>query len=55
MIAKIEIGTYFSSICMLNKEGEADPVKVSTGMGMFRRDYFHPSPVFIISVQLKLG
>jgi len=55
MIVGIDIGTSFSSICILNKEGKAEPVKVSTGLGMYGSDYSLPSAVFINNGQVQVG
>jgi len=55
MIAGIDIGTSFSSICILNKEGKAEPVKVSTGLAMYGSDYSLPSAVFISNGQVQVG
>jgi len=43
----IDIGTSYSSICFLNKEGKAEPVKVDTGLSIFGNEYLLPSAVFL--------
>ena len=35
----IDIGTSYSSICILNQDGNAEPVHVSTGMSVFGDNY----------------
>ena len=47
MIASIDIGTSYSSICILGPDGKARPVDVSTGASMFGSKYSLPSAVFV--------
>ena len=47
MIISIDIGTSYSSICMLGPDGKAHPVDVSTGASMFGSKYSLPSAVFV--------
>ena len=47
MIASIDIGTTYSSICILGPDGKAQPVDISTGASMFGSKYSLPSAVFI--------
>ena len=46
MIASIDIGTSYSSICVLGPDGKAQPVDISTGASMFGSKYSLPSAVF---------
>ena len=47
MIVSIDIGTSYSSICMLGTDGKAHPVDISTGASMFGSKYSMPSAVFV--------
>ena len=47
MIVSIDIGTSYSSICILGPDGKARPVDVSTGASMFGSKYSLPSAVFV--------
>ncbi len=46
MIIGIDIGTSYSSVCMLGKNGEAVPVDIATGLG-YGDKYSLPSAVFL--------
>lgn len=47
MIISIDIGTSYSSICMLGADGKAVPVDISTGASMYGSKYSLPSAVFV--------
>jgi len=47
MIASIDIGTSYSSICILGPDGRAQPVDIGTGTSMFGSKYSLPSAVFV--------
>ncbi len=47
MIISIDIGTSYSSVCMKNKEGKAEPVETSTGISIYGSKYSLPSAVFV--------
>lgn len=47
MIVGIDIGTSYSSICVLKADGHAEPVYVSTGVSIFGNEFSLPSAVFI--------
>ncbi len=47
MIVSIDIGTSYSSICILGPDGKAQPVDISTGASMFGGKYSLPSAVFV--------
>lgn len=47
MIISIDIGTSYSSVCMLDREGKAVPVEVSTGISIYGGKYSLPSAVFV--------
>ena len=47
MIISIDIGTSYSSICMLGTDGKAVPVDISTGTSMYGSKYSLPSAVFV--------
>lgn len=47
MIASIDIGTSYSSICILGADGRPQPVDISTGASMFGDKYSLPSAVFV--------
>lgn len=47
MIVSIDIGTSYSSICVLGPEGKALPVDIGTGTGMYGSKYSLPSAVFV--------
>lgn len=55
MIAGIDIGTSYSSICILNKDGKAEPVKISTGLAMYGNDVSLPSAVFVDNETVLVG
>ena len=47
MIVSIDIGTSYSSICMLGPDGKAHSVDIGTGTSMFGSKYSLPSAVFV--------
>lgn len=47
MVVSIDIGTSYSSICMLGLDGKAHPVDISTGACMFGSKFSLPSAVFV--------
>lgn len=47
MIAGIDIGTSYSSLCILGTDKKAVPVDISTGTGMYGSKYSLPSAVFV--------
>lgn len=47
MIASIDIGTSYSSVCILGPDGKAQPVDIGTGTSMFGSKYSLPSAVFV--------
>jgi len=47
MNISIDIGTSNSSIFYMDPAGEAQPVKISTGMSMYGNDYSLPSAVYV--------
>ncbi len=47
MIAGIDIGTSYSSICVLDESGKIKPVDIATGTSMFGSKYSLPSAVFV--------
>lgn len=47
MIVSIDVGTSYSSICILGKDGKALPVDISTGASMFGSKFSLPSAVYI--------
>ena len=47
MIVSIDIGTSYSSVCMLGPDGKVYPVDISTGASMFGSKYSLPSAVFV--------
>ena len=47
MIASIDIGTSYSSICVLGSDGKVYPVKVATDISLFGGDYTLPTAVFL--------
>ena len=47
MIASIDIGTSYSSVCVLGKDGKAHSVKVATDISLFGGDYTLPTAVFL--------
>jgi len=51
----IDLGTSYSSISILNKEGKAEPVNVSTGISVFGDNYSLPSAVFAENGKLIVG
>jgi molecular chaperone DnaK (HSP70) len=55
MIAGIDVGTSNSSICILNKEGKAEPIRVDTGMSVFGGEYLLPSAVFFNESNCYVG
>lgn len=47
MVISIDIGTSYSSVCVLDKEGKVEPVEVSTGISIYGGKYSLPSAVFV--------
>lgn len=47
MIAGIDIGTSYSSLCILGTDKKAVPVDISTGTGMYGSKYSLPSAIFV--------
>ena len=47
MIISIDIGTSYSSVCMRNEKGDAEPVETSTGFSIYGGKYSLPSAVFV--------
>lgn len=47
MIVSIDVGTSYSSICMLGADGRPVPVDISTGASMYGSKYSLPSAVFV--------
>ncbi len=47
MIISIDIGTSYSTVCLLNAEGRAEPVETSTGISIYGSKYSLPSAVFV--------
>ena len=47
MVASIDIGTSYSSICLKNGEDKAKPVETSTGISIYGGKYSLPSAVFV--------
>lgn len=47
MIVSIDIGTSYCSMCILDKDGRAQPVDISTGASMYGGKYSLPSAVFL--------
>ncbi len=47
MIVSIDIGTSYSSICMLDPDGKVQPVDISTGASMYGGKYSLPTAVFV--------
>ena len=47
MIAGIDIGTSYSSICVLDGSGKIKPVDIATGTSIFGSKYSLPSAVFV--------
>ncbi len=47
MIVSIDIGTSYSSICILGPDGKAQPIDISTGASMFGSKYSMPTAVFV--------
>ena len=47
MIVGIDIGTSYSSICVLKPDGHAEPVYVSTGVSIYGNEFSLPSAVFV--------
>lgn len=55
MIVGIKIGGCCSNICLLNKDGNAEPIKTSTDLSVFGNDYSLPSAVFFEKDKIVLG
>ncbi len=55
MIVGIDIGTSYSSISILKKDGTAEPVHVSTGMSIFGDNYSLPSAVYVEDTKISIG
>lgn len=51
----IDLSTSYSSISILNKEGKAEPVNVSTGISLFGDKYSLPLAVFVENRKLMVG
>lgn len=51
----IDLGTSYSSISIINKEGKPEPVHVSTGMSVWGDNYSLPSAVFADNGKLLVG
>ncbi|MGV8134417.1 MAG: Hsp70 family protein [Mangrovibacterium sp.] len=51
----IDLGTSYSSICIINKEGKPEPVHVSTGLSIWGDNYSLPSAVFAENGKLIVG
>lgn len=47
MIVGIDIGTSYSSVCILGQDGKGQPVDVSTGASIYGGKYSLPSAVFV--------
>ena len=47
MIVGIDIGTSYSSICILDKNMRPEKIKVSTGISVFGGEYSLPSAIFV--------
>ena len=47
MIVSIDIGTSYSSMCVMGPDGKAKPVDISTGASMYGSKYSLPSAVFV--------
>ncbi len=47
MNVSIDIGTSYSSICILGPDGKTQPVDISTGASMFGSKYSMPTAVFV--------
>lgn len=47
MIVSIDIGTSYSSICILEPDGSAKPVDISTGASMYGSKFSLPSAVYV--------
>ena len=47
MIVGIDIGTSYSSICVQDVAGKAQPVDTATGTSMYGSKYSLPSAVFV--------
>ena len=51
----IDLGTSYSSICIINKEGKAEPVYVKTDISVFGDNYSLPSAVYIDHGNIIVG
>jgi len=51
----IDLGTSYSSISILNKDGKPEPVHVSTGMSVYGDNYSLPSAVYIEQGKIIVG
>ena len=47
MVISIDIGTSYSSVCLLTPEGKAEPVETTTGISIYGGKYSLPSAVFV--------
>lgn len=47
MIISIDIGTSYSSVCLLTAEGKTEPVETTTGISIYGGKYSLPSAVFV--------
>ena len=55
MKAGIDLGTSYSSICIINHEGKAEPVYVKTDISVFGDNYSLPSAVYIDHGNIIVG
>lgn len=51
----IDLGTSYSSISILNKEGKPEPINVSTGISVFGDNYSLPSAVYVDQGKIIVG
>ncbi|MBP1673662.1 MAG: Heat shock protein 70, partial [Bacteroidetes bacterium] len=51
----IDLGTSYSSISILNKDGNPEPINVSTGMSVFGDNYSLPSAIYIDQGKIIVG
>jgi molecular chaperone DnaK (HSP70) len=55
MKAGIDLGTSYSSISIINKDGKPEPVKVSNGVSVFGDSYSLPSAVYADNDKITVG
>ena len=57
MIVSIDVGTSYSSMCILSEDGTAQPVDINTGTSMYGNKFSLPSAVFLVedSGELLVG